>query len=153
MNSFWDQKLKARKLIFFKQYQNARLNEIFSKELQKDKPEFPCKFFPVIKDYESEEEKQIKLELAKEKVKAQLKLQDIYKKRQLETIKNIDTEITNYVAEHHSKELTEKLLKHWEQECKWTEANAKNVFEKKVEWFKENWMVEKADHKPRNLLH
>ena len=57
------------------------------------------------------------------------------------------------MAEHHSKELTEKLLKHWEQECKWTEANAKNVFEKKVEWFKENWMVEKADHKPRNLLH
>ena len=35
-----------------------------------------------------------------EKVKAQLKLQDIYKKRQLETIKSIDTEITNYVVEH-----------------------------------------------------
>ena len=153
MNSFWDQKLKARKAVFFKQYRNTRLNEIFSEELQKEKPEFPRKFLPVIKDYESKEEKQIKLELAKEKVKAQLKLQDIYKKRQLETIKNIDTEITNYVAEHHSKELTEKLLKHWEQECKWTEANAKNVFEKKVEWFKENWMVEKADHKPPNLLH
>ena len=28
---------------------------------------------------------------------------------QLETIKNINTEITNYKAEHHSKELTEKL--------------------------------------------
>ena len=28
---------------------------------------------------------------------------------QLETIKNIDTETTNYKAEHHSKELTEKL--------------------------------------------
>ena len=41
------------------------------------------------------------------RVKAQLKLQDIYEKMQPETIKNIDTEITNYVAEHHSKELTE----------------------------------------------
>ena len=153
MNSFWDQKLKARKAVFFKQYRNTRLNEIFSEELQKEKPEFPRKFLPVIKDYESEEEKQIKLELAKEKVKAQLKLQDIYKKRQLETIKNIDTEITNYVAEHHSKELTEKLLKHWEQECKSTEARAKDEFEKKVEWFKENWMVEKTHHKPQNLLH
>ena len=114
MNSFWDQKLKAPKAVFFKQHRFTRLNDIFSEELQKEKPEFPRKFLPVIKDYESEEEKQIKLELAKEKVKAQLKLQDIYKKRQLETIKNIDTEITNYVAEHHSKELTEKLLKHWE---------------------------------------
>ena len=81
-----------------------------------------------------------------------MKLQDIYEKRQLETIKNVDTEITNYVAEHHSKELTEKLLKYWEQECASTEARAKDDFEKKVEWFKENWMVEKT-HKPQNLLH
>ena len=88
---------------------------------------------PFIKDYESEEEKQIKLELVKEKVKAQLKVQDIYKKRQRETVKNIDTEITNYSAEYHSKELTERLLKYCEQECKSTEARAKDEFEKKVE--------------------
>ena len=41
-----------------------------------------------------------------------------------------------YVAEHHSKELTEKLLKYWEQECKSTETRAKDEFEKKVEWLK-----------------
>ena len=132
MNSFWDQKLKARKVVFFKQYRNPRLNEVLSEELQKEKPEILRKFLPVIKDYESEEEKQIKLELAKEKVKDQLKLEDIYKKSQLETIKNIDTEITNYVAEHHSKELTEKLLKHWEQGCKSAETRAKDESEKKV---------------------
>ena len=57
MNSFWDQKRKARKTVFFKQYRNTRLNEIFSEELQKEKPEFLRKFLPVIKDYESEEEK------------------------------------------------------------------------------------------------
>ena len=57
------------------------------------------------------------------------------------------------MAEHHSKELTEKLLKHWEQECKSTEDSAKDEFEKKVEWFKENWMVEKAHHKPQNFPH
>ena len=44
---------------------------------KKGKPESPCKFHPVIKDDESKEEKQIKLELAQEKVKVQLKLQDI----------------------------------------------------------------------------
>ena len=68
--------------------------------------------------YKSEEEKQIKLELPKKKVKAK-----------------------------------EKFLKHWEEECKSTEARAKDEFEKKVEWFKENWMVEKTHHKPQNLLH
>ena len=60
---------------------------------------------------------------------------------------------TNYLAEHHSKEFTEKLLKHQEQECKSTEARAKDKFEKKVEWFKENWMVEKANQKPQNPSH
>ena len=34
-----------------------------------------------------------------------------------------------------------------------SKLKAKDEFEKIVEWFKENWMVEKTDHKPRNLLH
>ena len=82
-----------------------------------------------------------------------MKLQEIYKKRQLETIENIGTEITNYVAEHHSKELTEKLLKHWKQKCKSTEARAKDEFEKKVELFQGNWIAEKSHQKPENLPH
>ena len=153
MNSFWNQKLKARKAVFFKQYRNARLNEVFSEELQKKKPEIPRKFLPVIKDYESEEGKQIKLELAKEKVKTQLKLEDIYKKRQLKTIKNIDTERTNYVAEHHSKELTEKLLKHWEQAFKSTETRAKVSLKRKYWLKKKKMVVEKVHKKPQNLPH
>ena len=75
------------------------MQDWFSEKLQNKKPEIPYKFLP---DYESEEENQIKLELVKEKVKAQLKLQDIYKKRQHESVKNIDTEITNYSAEYYS---------------------------------------------------
>ena len=82
-----------------------------------------------------------------------LKLQDIYKRRQLETVKNIDAEIAHHVAEPHAKELTENLLKHWEQECKSPEARAKDEFEKKVQWFKENYMVEIANPKPQNLSH
>lgn len=80
MKAFWDQKHQARKVVFFKQHLNARLNKIFNKELQKKKPEILRKFFIIIKDYENEEEKQIKLDLTKEKVTAQWKLQDIYKK-------------------------------------------------------------------------
>ena len=56
------------------------------------------------------------------------------------------------MAEHYFKELTQKLLKHWEQDCNSTEARAKDECEKKVEWVKENWMVEKTHHKPQNLL-
>ena len=71
-----------------------------------------------------------------------MKRQDIYKKKQFETMKNIYAEITNCVAEHHSKKLTGKLLKHWKQERKSTEFTEKDEFKKREEWFKENWKVE-----------
>ena len=32
-------------------------------------------------------------------------------------------------------------------------SQSQDEFDKKVEWFKENWMVEKTHHKPQNLLH
>ena len=53
-------------------------------------------------------------------------------------MKNIYKETTNCVAKHHYKKLTEKLLRHCEQESKSTEARAKDNFEKKLEWFKES---------------
>ena len=51
------------------------------------------------------------------------------------------------MLEYHSKELAEKLLTHWEEDWKSTEARAKDEFEKKIEWFKEKWMVEKVNQK------
>ena len=55
MNSFWDQELKARKAVFFKQYRNAILNRTFNEELHKEKLEIRRRFLPVIKEYENEE--------------------------------------------------------------------------------------------------
>ena len=45
------------------------------------------------------------MELAKERLKVQLKLQGIHKRKQLKTIKIIDAENMNHMAVHHSKEL------------------------------------------------
>ena len=46
-----------------------------------------------------------------------------------QTIKNIDLEISNYVTEHHLKELIEKLLRSCEQDCKSTECRSKDESE------------------------
>ena len=43
--------------------------------------------------------------------------------------------------------LKQSKLGHWEQEFKSIETRAKDELKKKVEWFKENWMVEKANKK------
>ena len=46
-------KRKTQKTVFFKQYRNARLNEIIQKELKNEKPQAPRKFLPVTRDHES----------------------------------------------------------------------------------------------------
>lgn len=81
-----------------------------------------------------------------------MKLQNIHKRRQLETIKTIYAEIKNYLVEHYSKELTKNLLRPLEQECKLIEARDKGKFDRKVEWFKENWVVEKTIQKTTKSL-
>ena len=82
-----------------------------------------------------------------------MKLQNIHKRRQLETITTIYAEITNYLAEHHSKELTKNLLRLLEQECKLIEARDKGKFDRKAEWFKETGLLKKQFKKPKNLSH
>ena len=107
--------------------------ETKNKEVGKSRILKKINFFPVIKTLKgSEEEKQIKLELAKQNVKGHLQLQGIYMTRQLEAIKNIDVGITNCVVEHHSKELTKNLLRYWEEEFKLTEYRTKDEFQRKV---------------------
>ena len=56
------------------------------------------------------------------------------------------------MAEHHSKELAENLLRLWELESKSTEDRAEIEFKKKAELFTENWMVKK-EIKKQNISH
>ena len=54
---------------------------------------------PAIKNYDSEEEKHIKLELAKEKIQNEAKLCQNFKMRKVEIIKTTDAEKANYAKE------------------------------------------------------
>ena len=80
--------------------------------------------------------------LAKEKVRAELKLQVIRYKRQQESIKHIDSNMKNIFElsfnEHISKELNK-----WANQCKLGELKSQQEFSKKEEWFIKNWMTEK----------
>ena len=87
MNSFWYQKHKVRIAVFFKQIEIENWLKYSVKNYRKKRQTFHA-IFSQLSDSEKEEE--IKLKLVKEKVKVQLKLQDIYSRKQLETIKKID---------------------------------------------------------------
>lgn len=87
MNSFWYQKHKAWKAVFFNQIEIENSLKYSVKNYKRKRQTFHANFSQ-LSDYEKEEE--IKLELVKDKGKVQLKLQDIYSRKQLETIKKID---------------------------------------------------------------
>ena len=84
-----------RNELFWKFHRNQRLEEIYTLELEKEKPNLPRKFLPNFNGTESTEEKEIMDKLAKEKVRTELKLQTIRYKRQQESIKQIDSDMKN----------------------------------------------------------
>lgn len=67
------------------------------------------------------------------KVKEKFKLQDIYMRRLLKTIKTIDKETRYFATKHHAKKLTQISWRHWEKGCKSTNIRTQDEFQKKVE--------------------
>ena len=58
--------------------------------------------------------------------------------------------MTDYLTKNYTPELTTKLLKLWQEDCETLQQKTKEKFESKVQWFKDNWMVEKTDQKLPN---
>ena len=75
-------KYKLRNELFWKFHRNQRLEEIYTLELEKEKPNLLRKFLPNFSGTDSTKEKEIMDKLAKEKVRTELKLQAITYKRQ-----------------------------------------------------------------------
>ena len=88
----WNKKHKLSNELFWKFYRNQRLEEIYTLELEKEKPNSP-KFLPNFNRVESIEEKEIMIKLPKEKVRAELKLQAIRYKKLQQSIKQIDSDM------------------------------------------------------------
>ena len=143
----WNKKYKLHNELFWKFHRNQRLEEIYTLELEKEKPNLPRKFLPNFNGTESTEEKQIMDKLAKEKVRAELKLQAIRYKRQEESIKQIDSDMKNISKLSFNEHTSKELLNEWANQCKLGELKSQQEFSKKEEWLIKNWMTEKpANH-------
>ena len=138
-----NKKYKLRNELFWKFHRNQRLEEIYTLELEKEKPNLPRKFLPNFNGIGSTEEKEIMEKLAKEKVRRELKLQAIRYKRQQETIKQIDSDMKNIFELSFNKHISKELLNDWANQCKLGELKSQQEFSRKEQWFIKNWMTEK----------
>ena len=109
----WNKKYKLRNELFWTFHRNQRLEEIYTLELEKGKPNLLRKFLPNFNGTESTEEKEIMDKLAKEKVRTELKLQVITYKRQQESIKQIDSDMKNIFELSFNEYICKELLNEW----------------------------------------
>ena len=132
-----------RNELFWNFHRNQRLEEIYTLELEKEKPNLPRKFLPNFNGTKSTEEREIMDKLAKEKVRTELKLQAIRYKRQQESIKQIDSDMKNIFELSFNEHISKELLNERANQCKLGELKSQQEFSKKKEWFIKNWMTEK----------
>ena len=140
----WNKKYKLRTELFWKFHRNQRLEEIYTLELQLEKPNLPRKFLPNFNGTESTKEKETMDKLAKEKVRTELKLQAIRYKRQPESIKQIDSDMKNIFELSFNERISKELFNEWANQRKLGELKSQQEFSKKEEWFTKNWMTEKS---------
>ena len=124
-----------------------RLEELYNSELLKGNPCIPRKFLPNYNGKETPEEKEIMQNLTKEKVRAKLQLQKIRYEKQLESIKQIDNEMTNLIKSVFNEKIEIILQEQRTKQCQTGELRSKLEISKKEQSFKENWMsVSKPKH-------
>ena len=96
----WNEKSKSRNDLFWRHHRNKRLEELCNSELN-----YSSKFPTKLQLKETPEEKKIMQNLTKEKVRPELQLEKIIYGRQLESVKEIDNEMTNLIKSKFSGKL------------------------------------------------
>ena len=104
--------------MLWKFHRNQRLEEIYTLELEREKTNLPQKVLLNFNRVDSIEEKEIVDELAKEKVRTELKLQAIRCKRFQISIKQIDFGMKNTFKLSFDEHISEELLNEWVNQCK-----------------------------------
>ena len=104
---------KAETIFFWRHHRSKRLEELYNSELLKGNPCIPRKFLPNYNGKETPEEKEIMQNLTKVKVRAKLQLQKIRYEKQLESIKQIDNEMTNLIKSSFNEKFAIILQEQW----------------------------------------
>ena len=112
----WNEKYKSRNDLIWRHHRNTKLEELYNSELLKENPCIPQKFLPNYNGNETPEEKEIMQNLIKEKIRAESQLQKIRDERQLESVKQIDSEMTNLIKSSLHEKIAIILQEKWIKE-------------------------------------
>ena len=136
-------RLMERKFNYWKYYRAKSLYDIYSRELNNEKPRMPRKLRPVKIINEPEKESNTREKLAIEKLKTETELLFLRSERFKENFKHIDRSMDNLVSSQNlSEPVKSELIANWKNECKSEEEKSKYIFEKKRTWIENNLTTE-----------
>lgn len=131
--STWRQKANQRKQHLYQQMRNKTINTIYMDWCQ-DGDFVPKKYKPKPITGEPEDQKKIRTDLAKMKMKAEAELCSLKAQKHWERVQTIDIEMFEVIESNADGEVKEHLKEMYRQECEKIEVNARSGANKHESW-------------------
>lgn len=126
--------MNSRKQTYWKQINNANHAEQFEKWLEKAEPILPRKFRIKPIREEPYDQRNIRIEVAKERLRGEIQLLRLRSNKSQEKVIEYDTEMEKVLKNKASGRVLEIFLNMWESDCKREEQKSFNKWRYKEAW-------------------
>lgn len=130
----WSRTLNLRKQIFWKQINNANDAEQYEKWLGEDNPILPRKFRITEINGEPEDQKNVRANMAIERVKAEIQLLRMRSEKSQEKVINIDEQMIQELRKKADGKILEILENRWRSDCEKEEKRSQERYRIKEIW-------------------
>lgn len=130
----WNQTLSKRKKAFWRFLRAEQTANVYENWLEESPVRMQKKFQPTPVTGESEEQKQIKQEIAVARVKGEIRLLHAQATQHRNMYMDYDKEVETLIAEQNP-EVQEALSRMWKDECTKEEQVSHSIWEKKRDWY------------------
>jgi hypothetical protein len=130
----WSRTLNFRKQLFWKQINNANDAEQYEKWLGEDNPILPRKFRITEINGEPEDQKNIRANMAVERVKGEIQLLRMRSEKSQEKVINIDEQMIQGLKKKANGKILEILENRWRSDCEKEEKRSQERYRIKEIW-------------------
>ena len=133
----WPHFLRDRKNEYWKQLKNEKMAQTYTKWHESTPPVIPRKFRPKIIKGEKEASKKVRMEMAVNKMKSEVKILNIKSNDQKQQFETVDRKVYQMIDERFpdNQNLRAKYKSYWTEQCRLEEEKSQDIFQKKKEWF------------------
>ena len=130
----WRSTLNERKLAYFNAIKNREMAKIYENFLKQNEIYIPRKMREKITPHDSEQQKNIKMELNITKLQAHIKILEDKAAQHTTKYLTLDEELHTLIHTICPEELQHSLLELWSTDCKKEEEKSSEIVEKKKQW-------------------